>query len=252
MDELLGTYDGGRVLREGVAVLILGRPNVGKSSLLNALLGEERAIVTDQPGTTRDTIEEGLTLAGLPLRLIDTAGVRQALDPIEAEGVRRARAKVATADLVLLVVDGSVVPGDEDRLALEACRDGRLLLVVNKADLPAAPLPPPFAELPQVRVSTHTGVGLEGLREAVAALFSGAGGVASREAVLLADRRHREALLQARSAVERFVAGTEAGLTPELLALELREALHGLGEITGETTPDEILERIFSRFCIGK
>jgi tRNA modification GTPase len=147
IDRLLATFEEGRVLREGLSVLILGRPNVGKSSLLNALLGEARAIVTDVPGTTRDTIEESFSLCGLPLRLVDTAGIRSTVDPVEAEGVRRAKQKVVSADLVLLVIDGSVSSGEEDLLALEACSNSRLLLVVNKSDLPPAPLSsrsPPF------------------------------------------------------------------------------------------------------------
>jgi tRNA modification GTPase len=170
---------------------------------------------------------------------------------VEAEGVRRARQKIATADLVLLVVDGSQPAGEEDRLALEFCGDTRVLLVANKADLPSAPLVQPFSGLPLARVSAHTGAGLDELRRAIADAFAGEG-ADSRESVLLSDRRHREALLRARQALTRFLAGLDAGLSPELLALELREALQALGEVTGETTPEEILERIFTRFCIGK
>lgn len=252
MGRLLATFEEGRALREGLSVLILGRPNVGKSSLLNALLGEARAIVTDVPGTTRDTIEETLTLGGLPLRLVDTAGIRLTADPVEAEGVRRAHLKVASADLVLLVIDGSVPPTDDDLLALGACKDARLLLVVNKLDLPGAPLPEPFAALSMARISTHTGEGLDELTQRMAAFFTTAAAGEGRESVLLSDRRHREALLRARDALARFCAEAGATASLELLAIELRDALQALGEITGETTPDEILERIFSRFCIGK
>jgi len=252
MEGLLATFDEGRVLREGLSVLILGRPNVGKSSLLNALLGEARAIVTDVPGTTRDTIEESISLRGLPLRLVDTAGIRDTTDPVEAEGVLRAQHKVASADLVLLVIDGSVGVADEDLLALSACRSARLLLVVNKADLPQVPPGGPFVELPTVAVSTHTGVGLDELVRRIVGSFSSSVGADGRETLLLSDRRHRDALFRARDGMSRFCSATASSVSLELLAIELRGSLESLGEITGETTPDEILERIFSRFCIGK
>jgi tRNA modification GTPase len=171
---------------------------------------------------------------------------------VEAEGVRRARRKIASADLVLLVVDGSRPIDAEDRLALEACGDARVLLVVNKSDLPAVSLGSPFSDLKTVRVSAHTGSGIDELRLAVESLVGAGGGADSRESILLSDRRHREALLRSREAIDRFCVGTTSGLSPEFLALELRETLQSLGEITGETTPDEILEKIFSRFCIGK
>lgn len=252
IDELLSTFEEGRTLREGLEVLILGRPNVGKSSLLNALLGEARAIVTDIPGTTRDTIEESLSLGGLPLRLIDTAGIRDTVDPVEAEGVRRAQDKVTSADLVLLVIDGSVNVVDEDVLALRACKGTRLLLVISKKDLPSVPLSEPFASLPSVRLSTHTGEGLAELTQRITALFSTTSSGEGRESVLLSDRRHRDALLRARRSLWHFCNEAHTGTSFEFLAVDLQEALQALGEITGETTPDEILDRIFSRFCIGK
>jgi tRNA modification GTPase len=252
IDRLLATFEEGRALREGLEVLILGRPNVGKSSLLNALLGQARAIVTDVPGTTRDTIEESFSLGGFPLRLIDTAGIRDTVDPVEAEGVRRAQRKVASADLVLLVVDGSVKVTEEDLLALRACKDARLLLVVSKQDLPPVPLPETFSALSSVRISTHTGEGLAELVQRITSLFSTATSREGRESLLLSDRRHRDALVRARRSLGHFCAEAKAGTSLEFLAIDLREALQALGEITGETTPDEILDHIFSRFCIGK
>lgn len=251
IEKFLSTFDDGRVLREGLSVLILGRPNVGKSSLLNALLGEARAIVTDVPGTTRDTIEEFLSLGGLPLRLVDTAGIRQSSDPVEAEGVRRAREKISTADLVLFVVDGSVALTADDRLAFSACADARVLLLVNKSDLPTIPLAEPFSSLPTVHISTHSGQGLSELTQKIISLFSSSGND-GHESIMLSDRRHRDALLRAQKVLSRFCVSAERNASPELLAVELRDALQSIGEITGETTPDEILDRIFSRFCIGK
>jgi tRNA modification GTPase len=250
VDKLLAGFDTGRVLREGLNVLILGRPNVGKSSLLNALLGESRAIVTDIPGTTRDTVEESLEIGGVPLRLIDTAGVHDTGDPVEAEGVRRAGEKCGTADLVLLVIDGSQPLQDDDLLALQMIQQQKRLLVVNKSDQGVVSLPEPFSGLRSVAVSAKNGDGLETLKSSITDLFSVGGEVS--ESTLVSDRRHRQALLQANDALDRFSSSVDAGEEPELLAIDLREALQALGEITGETTPDEILDQIFSRFCIGK
>jgi len=252
MDALLATFDSGRVLREGLSILILGRPNVGKSSLLNALLGESRAIVTTVPGTTRDTLEESFVLGGIPLRIVDTAGVRITDDPVEAEGVRRARARIPSADLILLVVDGSLALTEEDHGVLSACYGRNLLLVVNKGDLEQTPLTDDFAALPQVRLSAHTGEGLELLRDTVVSRFLCNSSGEGRESILLSDRRHREALVRARGALGNFSAAVERQAPGELLSVDLREALQSLGEITGETTPEAILEMIFSKFCIGK
>lgn len=253
MTELLRTFDAGRALREGVSVLILGRPNVGKSSLLNALLGEARAIVTDIPGTTRDTVEEHLVLGGVPLRLVDTAGVRETADPIELEGVRRAREKALAADLVLLVVDASQPLTAEDCMAMELAPPERTVLVLNKSDLPPGCDPAGLTKFPRrVAVAARCGGGLRELQVAVVEYFCGAGGSDLQDSVVLAERRHREAVVAASGAIERFLAAEAAGEPLECLALELREALAALGQITGETTPDDILEQIFGRFCIGK
>lgn len=252
MLHLLQTFDTGRALREGVSVLILGRPNVGKSSLLNALLGEARAIVTDIPGTTRDTVEEQLVLGGLPLRLVDTAGVRDTDDRIEQEGVRRAREKAAAADLILLVIDGSQRLSAEDRMAISLAAPERTVLVRNKCDLPPADSPPELAAFPcQVTVSLRQGTGLPALQAAIVAHFCG-GEREAAEGAILTERRHRDLLGRALIALDRFLAAQAAGDPYECLAFELREALAELGQITGETTPDAILEQIFSRFCIGK
>ena len=252
MDRLLASFDAGRALREGLSVLILGRPNAGKSSLLNALLGEARAIVTEIPGTTRDTVEEQLVLGGFPLRLVDTAGVRDTADPIELEGVRRAREKAAAADLVLLVVDASQPLGAEDRMALALAPAQRTILVLNKSDRPAFPLAPEFAAFTrQVAVSARHGSGLAELQAAIVDHLGG-GGRETADEVILTERRHREALAAAVTALDLFLAAAASSEPLECLAFELREVLADLGLVTGETTPDAILEEIFSRFCIGK
>ena len=253
MDQVISTFDSGRILREGLNILIFGRPNVGKSSLMNSLLGEARAIVTDIPGTTRDTIEEDLVLGGIPLRLVDTAGIRNTDDPVEQEGVRRARIKVESADLVLLVIDGSVGLTDDDLLALDFSREKDVLVVLNKSDIGSLPIPEVLEGFSLVRVSALDGNGLDVLTKAIQDLFSGSGMATDiRETVVLTDRRHRQALLQAREALSRFRKLLTEGLSPEFGAVELHEALDAVGEITGETTPDDILDRIFTKFCIGK
>ncbi len=253
IERLLREFDSGRVLREGMVVLILGRPNVGKSSLLNVLLGEARAIVTDIPGTTRDTLEENLVLGGIPLRVIDTAGVRETPDQIEREGIRRAREKIEGADLILLVVDGSLPWTADDHLALELCRERPTLLVINKADLPQVAPPPEVSNMEAVRISAHQGEGVERLKGAVVGLVGGTSDPSEqKESILLSDRRHRQALVRCRESLGRTDGALTSGMSPEIIAMELREALAALGEITGQTTPEMILEQIFSRFCIGK
>lgn len=253
MDQIISSFDSGRLLRDGLNILIFGRPNVGKSSLMNSLLGEARAIVTDIPGTTRDTIEEDLVLAGIPLRLVDTAGIRNTDDPVEQEGVRRARIKVDSADLILLVVDGSVGLTEDDFLALEFCREREVLVVQNKSDLGCLPIPEVLEGFSLVNVSAREGNGLDELTKCIQERFSGDGKAADvRETVVLTDRRHRQALLHAREALSRFRTLLTRGISPEFGAVELREALDAVGEITGETTPDDILDRIFTKFCIGK
>ena len=252
METLLKSFESGRLLRDGLSILIFGKPNVGKSSLMNTLLGEARTIVSDIPGTTRDTVEESLVLKGMPLRLIDTAGVRQTLDPVEVLGVQRAQAKVAGADLVLLVIDGSQPLDDDDCKALQVCDPEHTLLVLNKQDLGSCSLPVEFAALPSVSISARNVEGVDLLLDRVVNFFSRDAGSEGRETTMLSDRRHREALLLARNALERFRITVTDDCPSEFGALELREALQSLGQITGETAPEEILEKIFTRFCIGK
>ncbi len=250
---LTNSFDLGRALRDGINVLILGRPNVGKSSLMNALLGESRAIVTEIAGTTRDTLEEQLVLAGFPVRLIDAAGVRDTDDPVESDGVRRARDKAASADLVLVVVDGSSPLIEEDYMAIALCQPERAILVVNKSDQPQVcdlGLLQTFTA--QVSVSAKHSMGLTELRNAIVERLNDDVGLSGDEGVVITERRHLDALLQAVSALSKVLTAVQHDTPFECLALDLRGALDALGQITGETTPDEILDQIFSRFCIGK
>jgi tRNA modification GTPase len=251
--ELIAGYREGRVLREGVAVLLAGKPNVGKSSLLNTLLREKRAIVTAIPGTTRDIIEEVINIRGLPVRLLDTAGIREAVDLVEQEGVRLTLEKIPQADLVLFMVDASRPFDSEDQLLFHNLADRRFILVKNKTDLPATiDLPSSLQGVPIVEISTLTGEGIDRLRQVVHDIFLRDGAVDSREYVAVSQARQRDVLAKGRDALESFRQNLAAGQTAELLAIDLRDVLRAVGEVTGETTPDDILDLIFQRFCIGK
>lgn len=245
------SYALGRVLVEGASILLLGQPNVGKSSLLNALLGEERAIVTDIPGTTRDFLEEGCTVGGVPLRLIDTAGLRSSENLVEVEGVRRAEGKISTADLVLFVVDGSKDLDEFDFYVHKRCLGVPAFLVSTKSDLEDGCGDLSFCDFPVYRVSSKTGVGLDGLREGIAAFLIGDQREAA-ESVMLTEQRHYDALLSCVGCLERALVLLQGDADLELLAFELREALQGLGKISGETSTEALLDDIFSGFCIGK
>lgn len=250
---LLAGFDQGRILREGISVLIIGKPNAGKSSLLNRLLNENRAIVTHFPGTTRDIIEETVNLGGLPVRLLDTAGIRHTDDLAEQEGINRAMGKIPQADLVLFVCDSSRPFDHEDQLILDALSDSKVMAVLNKCDLPRSlQLPSAFDGIKTVSISANSGEGVDSLKEAVRTDFLQDTPLDSREFVAISRARHRDALTSAKFALERVKNGLASGLELELMTIELRDALSAVGSVTGETTSDEVLDLIFSSFCIGK
>ena len=253
VETLLAGYEEGRALREGVSVLIAGKPNAGKSSLLNILVQERRAIVTAVPGTTRDMIEEVINIRGLPVRLIDTAGIRETEDLVEQEGVRLTLEKIPQADLVIFLLDASRPFDSDDRTLLEALTCLNFLAVLNKCDLPPLlALPPEVDEGRAVAISTRSGEGIDTLRDRIARCFLAGGAVDRRQGGLITRVRHRDALAGTRDALVRFSSDLTGGLDPELLAIDLREALAAIGAVTGQTTPDDILDIIFSQFCIGK
>jgi tRNA modification GTPase len=248
--ELLARGERGRVVREGLTVAILGRPNVGKSTLLNALLAEERSIVAPTPGTTRDTVEEVASIGGIPIRLIDTAGLRPPTDAIEAEGVRRAETAAARSDLVLLVLDRSSELRDEDRALLARDWGTPRILVCNKSDLDDR-LGAISEREDAIDLSAREGIGVEDLRDRILDLVV-LGGIPSRNTVLLLDTWERDLLRRACAALERALDAFESGATPDIAAEELRSALRAAGELQGIDLPESILEQIFSRFCVGK
>ncbi len=253
VEELLSTYDEGRILREGIHVVIAGRPNTGKSSLLNALLKEKRAIVTAVPGTTRDVIEEVVNIKGIPVNLIDTAGIRETEDVVEGEGIKRTLERLREADIVLYMVDEKGVDAT-DATFIDGPEESRRLLVINKADLMKTDRIEEIGRSVSTdwtAVSCEKGTGLDELKEALyrTVLSHGPGG--SPE-VAISRKRQKVALEGTRTALERTKSGIAGGEPFEVVAIDLRDALAGIAEVAGETTPDEVLNRIFSDFCIGK
>lgn len=247
-----------RRLREGATVVLVGRPNVGKSSLFNALLQDERALVSEEPGTTRDWLEAWIDVEGVPVRLVDTAGARRTDAALEAEGVRRAARQEASADLRLVVLDVANRPGPEDEEILARTRGGMRLIVWNKADLsPNGSAVGGVGSLSQgegetaIRVSALTGDGVEDLRRRVGALLLEGVGREPAEDVLPGER-HEDVLRRAEESLQLALMSWRNGATEELIAGDIRDAVTTLGEITGKTVGEEVLDRIFSRFCIGK
>lgn len=253
IDELLDGFNEGKVIREGVSVLIAGKPNVGKSSLMNTLLREKRAIVTSVPGTTRDIIEEIVNIRGLPVTLLDTAGIRDTEDEIEREGMRLTLEKIPLADLILFVVDTSRPFDNEDELIMQSLSGHDFILVKNKADLlSVAEFPKILQDAHTVEISARSGDGIDGLREEIFSMFIRGGALDGREFTALSQVRHRDALERAKKHLTSFLEAFQVERALEFVALDLRDAVTALGEVTGETTPDDILDQIFSRFCIGK
>jgi tRNA modification GTPase len=251
LDELARRVPWGRRLRDGATVALIGRPNVGKSSLFNALLEDERALVAETPGTTRDWLEAWIDVAGMPVRLVDTAGVRQAVEPVEAEGVRRALEVETRADLRLVVLDAAEGIGRDDEVVLERARGGAHVVVWNKCDLPGAKNAAAGAGETAQRVSALRGEGIDGLRAVIADTLTRGTGREPADAVVPGER-HEDSLRRARASLALAVGSWREGRTEELIAGDVRDAVAALGEITGKTVDEAVLDRIFSRFCIGK
>lgn len=252
ISQMLSTHKAGRILAEGISVILIGQPNVGKSSLLNFFLEEERAIVTDLPGTTRDLIEEIFTIQGIPVRLVDTAGFRLTNDPVEQEGMKRAQAKLQTADLVLLLIDGSKEFDDNDRFALSQSVDLPTIIVITKNDLTQRLIiESEYIDKPVFSVSVKSGSGVDKLLNGIYNLLLVDQQI-TNESVFITSNRHYEALSKTKTNLLQFLDLFQNNASFEFLAIELRDALFYLGQITGQTTTEDILDDIFSNFCIGK
>lgn len=256
LEKLISAADHGKIFRDGIAVVIIGRPNVGKSSLLNMLLKEDRAIVTAEAGTTRDTIEEQLNIQGLPVRIIDTAGIRAAQDVVEEIGIQRSRQKMSLADVVLFLMDASQPVHQDDLDLIANVKAGQLIVVANKIDLcheqEVLALQRRFANYPVVAISAKLGSGLHELEAALFSLVTGQPSGWDPGSSTAPNARHRAALAKACTACQALAAGLGGKLAPELLAIDLQTVLDYLGEIVGYTTTEDVLDKIFGEFCLGK
>lgn len=252
---ILETADKGIVFREGIMAVICGRPNVGKSSLMNALLRHDRVIVTSVPGTTRDVIEESINICGVTVRLVDTAGIIETQDRVEMEGIKRSREKLEQADIVLFMVDLSRPISDQDEEIHNTVKSKNVIIVANKSDLPRAfdieDARKRFGTRDILEISALKGTGLEGIEDTISNRVLG-GKTGTPEGPVITNLRHKQALEKALEAVERGRKLRGKDHSGELLASDLNEAVYHLGCITGESIEDDVLDRIFSQFCIGK
>lgn len=255
IERLLSTAKQGKILREGLSTVIIGRPNVGKSSLLNSFVQENKAIVTDIPGTTRDVIEEYVNVRGVPLKLIDTAGIRETEDIVERIGVERSRQVLKSADLILLVLNYNEELTPEDRNLFATIQDMEAIIVVNKVDLERKIDLEEVKRLAAGRKMIYTSLteekGIEELEEAIAAMFF-AGEVEAKDLTYVSNARHISLLNRALAAVRDAQQGIEMGMPLDLVQIDMRKCWEILGEITGETVHDELLDQLFSQFCLGK
>ena len=248
--DLSKTYGQGRILRHGVAAAIVGKPNVGKSSLLNALAGYDRAIVTDIPGTTRDTVEEQVMLGSTRLRLIDTAGIRDTADTVEAIGVERSRKAAEEADLIIFVCDGSHPLTQEDEDIIDLCLDHQhAIALINKSDLGQAVAPSDLPFMAVIPICAKTGDGLDQLADVVDTMFENQ---MPCDGSILTNARQYDAIRRAYDAMLSALQGLKLGLTPDAVLTDVEEAMTAIGEVTGATIREDITARIFERFCVGK
>lgn len=255
INHLLATKETGRILREGLETVIIGKPNVGKSSLLNALLKEKRAIVTDVPGTTRDIIEEFVNIRGIPLKIVDTAGIRETSDIVEKLGVEKAREYIATADLILLILDASLPLSADDREVLELLPGREAIVLVNKSDLPTHlsmdEVYTYVLDKQVIKISVTESSGLEEVEQAIFDMVY-SGQVQQKEGAFINNLRQADLLEQAKSHLVAVLLTIDDGMPPDCIVVDLRDSWEKLGEITGDTVGGDIIEQIFANFCIGK
>ncbi len=255
MEKLLQNADRGKIIREGLETVIVGKPNVGKSSLLNWLLEEERAIVTDIPGTTRDTVEEYINIDGIPVKIVDTAGIRETGDLVEKMGVEKSKAYAEKADLVLMMLDGSRPLDEEDKEILSFIQGKKTLILLNKTDLaPKLSMEELEKFIPKkqlLSVSIKENRGIDELIKSLKELFFSGEGVKAEDG-LLGNTRHKNALFQAKEAMGQCLVTIRTRMPEDFISLDLQDANRALGEITGDVADEEIIDRIFTKFCLGK
>ncbi|HLX11369.1 MAG TPA: tRNA uridine-5-carboxymethylaminomethyl(34) synthesis GTPase MnmE [Bacteroidota bacterium] len=258
---LLSSYSIGKIYREGIKVVIAGKPNVGKSSLMNALLNSDRAIVTDIPGTTRDVIEENITIDGILVRLVDTAGIRQSDNLVETEGIRRTNDQIADADIILFVLDPSQGFTQEDVKILSSMSQNlnghspTLIVAQNKSDLlncRVKDFPPELVNLPIQKISAKTGIGLDQLRSSLSQKAAQELENVSDSSLILTNSRHKQSIEKTISSLEISLNSLNSSLSNDLISIDIRAGLNALGEIVGVITSEDVLNNIFSKFCIGK
>ena len=253
VEKMLGSANNGRLISEGINTVIVGKPNAGKSTLLNAILGEDRAIVTDIAGTTRDTLEETATFEGITLNIIDTAGIRETGDVIEQIGVERAYSAADNADLILYVVDRARKLDDNDKQIIEKLKDRKVIVLVNKSDLPSeADLSAiDVLKAPTIEISAKEGFGLVELGDKIKEMFFG-GEITANDEVLITSERHKECLMEAYASLKSVVQSVDDGMSEDFFTIDLMSAYSSLGMIIGEDTDEDLINRIFKDFCMGK
>jgi len=253
LSKLEKTFDEGKILKEGINTVIVGRPNVGKSSLLNALLKEERAIVTDVAGTTRDTIEENLTIKGIPIKIVDTAGIRETEDLVEGIGVEKSKKALENADLVLMVLDATSPITEEDKRLLEAIKDRNYIVLINKIDSGNKIVKEDLSVYSEniVEISAKTEFGLEVLENKIENLFN-LHKIDVENEIILTNVRHKNAVASAKKEIENVIAANNINVPIDMLSIDLQNAVQHLGEITGESVTEDVINGIFRKFCLGK
>lgn len=255
VDHLIKTADMGKIIRNGLSTVIIGKPNVGKSSLLNALLRDKRAIVTEIPGTTRDIIEEYVNIKGVPLKIVDTAGIRETDDIVERLGVEKSKEFINKADLVILVLDGSDVLSDNDREIMKLVKHKKVIVLINKSDLEPkldySYINDAFKDDPVLNISIKEGFGLDLLENTISDMFL-KGEISINDDTIITNVRHKDSLVKAKKSLEHCIQSLMAGMPVDMVSIDIKEAIENLGEIIGLTVSEEIVDRIFSEFCLGK
>lgn len=254
IQKLLDSADNGRMLKEGIKTVIVGKPNAGKSSLLNVLVGDDRAIVTDIAGTTRDTLEESINIHGIPLNIVDTAGIRDTQDVVEKIGVNKAKTFAQDADLVIYVVDGSTALDENDREIMEMIRDKKAIVLLNKIDLnliTTKDMLEGMTKHPVLEISAASQQGLEEFEGLIRDMFFG-GRISFNDEIYITNVRHKEALSQARESLKLVLESIDAGMPEDFFSIDLMNAYDILGGMIGESAGEDLIDTIFSDFCMGK